>query len=157
MGFSIFFFLAWLIIGIFFIIRKELSIVENTLIFLISLIVIINVSWISTEEMKMINLTKSGINYTAYLLNRSIILPLLLLLQLNILLKSKTFTKKVLIIFTSLIVMLGLSVLSTYFNITNYTKWNLFYDGIYYLILQLIAYYSYRLFKKVNENVVGYS
>lgn len=157
MGFSIFFFLAWGIVGIFFMIRKELSIVENTLIFLISLIVIINVSWIITEEMKMINLTKSGIDYTAYLLNRSIILPLLLLLQLNILLKSITFTKKVLIIFTSLIVMLGLSVLSTYFNITNYIKWNLFYDGIYYLILQLITYYSYRLFKKVNKNEVGYS
>ena len=157
MGFAIFFFLAWLIIGTFFMIRKELSIVENTLIFLISLIVIINFSWISTEEMKMINLTKSSINYTAYIFNRSIILPLLLLLQLNILLKSKTFTKKVLIIFTSLMVMLGLSVLSTYFNITNYIKWNLFYDGIYYLILQLIAYYSYRLFKKVNKNVVGYS
>lgn len=138
-------------------IRKELSIVENTLIFLISLIVIINVSWISTEEMKMINLTKSSINYTAYIFNRSIILPLLLLVQLNILLKSKTFTKKVLIIFTSLMVMLGLSVLSTYFNLTNYIKWNLFYDGIYYLILQLIAYYSYRLFKKVNKNVVEYS
>ncbi|AGK53672.1 hypothetical protein [Bacillus sp. 1NLA3E] len=157
MGFAIFFFLAWLIIGTFFMIRKELSIVENTLIFLISLIVIINVSWISTEEMKMINLTKSSINYTAYIFNRSIILPLLLLVQLNILLKSKTFTKKVLIIFTSLMVMLGLSVLSTYFNLTNYIKWNLFYDGIYYLILQLIAYYSYRLFKKVNKNVVEYS
>jgi hypothetical protein len=157
MGFSIFFFLTWLIIGIFFMIRKELSIVENTWIFLISLIVIINVSWIITEEMKMINLTKGGIDYTAYILNRSIILPLLLLLQLNILLKSKTLTKKVLIIFTSLIIMLGLSVLSTYFNITNYIKWNLFYDGIFYLILQLIAYYSYRLFKKVNKNKVGYS
>jgi hypothetical protein len=156
MGFSIFFLLTWLIIGIFFMLRKELSIVENTWIFLISLIVIINVSWISTEEMKMINLTKSGIDYTAYLLNRSIILPLLLLFQLNIFLKSNTFTKKVLITFTSLIVMLSLSVLSTYFNITNYIKWNLFYDGIYYLILQLIAYFSYRLFKKLNKNEVGY-
>jgi hypothetical protein len=127
------------------------------IIFLLSLIIIINVSWISTEEMKMINLTKSSMNYTAYLLNRSILLPLLLVLQLNILLKSSTFTKKAFIIFAGVMVMLGISVLSTYFHIVNYIKWNLVYDVIYFLLLQLIAYYSYRLFKKVTKNVVRYS
>lgn len=157
MGFAIFFFLAWLVMGIFIVIHKELSIVENTFIFLIVLIVIINVSWISIEEMKMINLTKNSINYTAYLINRSIILPLLLILQLNILLKSKTIITKVLTIITSLMIILGLSVLSNYFQITNYLKWNFVNDVIYFLILQLIAFYSYRLFKRVTKKVVGYS
>lgn len=157
MGFAIFFFLAWLISGVFLILQKKLSIVENTFVFLITVIVIINVSWISIEEMKLIQLTKSSIGFTGYILNRSVIIPMLVILQLNILERSKTFFKKVLIMVFTVIIMLGLSFISNYFNITEYTKWNYGYDVIYYLLLQLIANFSYKFFRKVTEKVVEYS
>lgn len=91
MGFVTFFFLTWLFVLIFAFIRKKLTIVENTLVFLIILIVSINFSWIIIDEMKLITLTKNGFDYTGYLLNRSIIIPILLLIQLNLLGFSQHF------------------------------------------------------------------
>jgi hypothetical protein len=157
MGFAIMFFLAWLVTGIFVVLHKELSIVENTFVFLISLIVIINFSWIIIEEVKLIHHTKISINYVAYLLERSIVIPMLLLVQLNIIIRSNGLAKRILIILCTLIIMLGVSYISTSFNILVYKKWNFLYDLIYYLLLQIIAFYSYKLMKKVSKNVVKFS
>lgn len=85
MGFVVFFFVAWLVVSIFSLIKKKLSIIENTFVFLIILILSINFSWIVIEEWKLISLSKKGFEYTGYLLNRSVILPMLILIQINLL------------------------------------------------------------------------
>ncbi|MDQ0201551.1 hypothetical protein [Neobacillus ginsengisoli] len=157
MGFAVFFFLSWLIVAIFIVMQKRLSIVENTFVFLILLIVTINVSWIAGDELKLIIRTKSSMNYTAYLLNRSIIMPMVLITQLNMLQRCKTVTMKILNIVSAVIIMLGLSVLSNIFNIEKYTKWNYGYDVVYFVILLLIAYSSYKAIRKASQNVVEYS
>jgi hypothetical protein len=157
MGFATFFLLAWLIIAIFIVMQKKLSISENTFVFLFMLIVVINVSWISIEELKLIHLTKRGIAYTAFLLDRSVIIPMVVLIQLNILERSNTFTKKIFTIVTAVIVMLGLSFLSNYFTITIYTKWNYGYDVIYYFFLLLLALFLFKSFRKISKNVVEFS
>jgi hypothetical protein len=137
--------------------QKRLSMVENTFVFLILLIVIINVSWITIEELKLIIRTNSSINYTAYLLNRSVIMPMVLITQLNMLQRCQTITMKVLNIVSTVIIMLGLRVLSNYFNIEKYTKWSYGYDFVYFVILLLIAYFSYKAIRKASQNVVKYT
>jgi hypothetical protein len=137
--------------------QKRLSMVENTFVFLILLIVIINVSWITIEELKLIIRTNSSINYTAYLLNRSVIMPMVLITQLNMLQRCQTITMKVLNIVSTVIIMLGLRVLSNYFNIEKYTKWSYGYDFVYFVLLLLIAYFSYKAIRKASQNVVKYT
>ncbi|MCL6573235.1 MAG: hypothetical protein K6T88_16380 [Bacillus sp. (in: Bacteria)] len=157
MGFSILFLLTWLFSALFVVIQKKLSIIENTFIFLLILIVGINFSWITIEEMKLITLSKNGLDYTAFLLNQSVLFPMLLLIQLNLLQRSKTVRKTIIITFSSVGIMLGISFLLTFYNVTDYTKWNYGYDAIYYFGLHLIAFYSYKSFRKVTKSVVEYS
>lgn len=63
MGFVVFFFLTWLFVSIFAAMPKKLTFVENTLVYLVILIVSINFSWIVIEELKLMSLTKNGFNY----------------------------------------------------------------------------------------------
>jgi hypothetical protein len=64
---------------------------------------------------------------------------------------------KVLNIVSTVIIMLGLRVLSNYFNIEKYTKWSYGYDFVYFVILLLIAYFSYKAIRKASQNVVKYT
>ncbi|MCM2536199.1 hypothetical protein NDK43_32895 [Neobacillus pocheonensis] len=157
MGFAIFFLITWLTAGIFIVIRKKVSIVENTFVFLVILIITINITWITTEELKLITRTNSAMNFTAYILNRSIIMPLVVLIQLNMLRSFKTTLEKTLTIVFTVMVMLILSLLSNFFKITQFIKWNYGFDLIYFGILLFIAYFSYRLIRKASKNVVEYS
>ncbi|WEG14708.1 hypothetical protein PU629_10315 [Pullulanibacillus sp. KACC 23026] len=153
MGIAVFFFMTWLVCTLFAIIQKKLSIVENTFIFLFLLVININFSWIIAEEMKRIKLPTNGMDYTAYLLNRSVIIPILGLILLNI--ASCKIYSKTLITFA---VVLGVSfcsgLISEYFKITHYTRWDLRYDLLYYFVLYLVTYYVYKWFKKVSYNEV---
>ncbi|WP_106496304.1 hypothetical protein [Lentibacillus sp. Marseille-P4043] len=157
MGFAVFFLASWLIVAIFVVLPKKLSIIENTVIFLVLLIIIINASWIIIEELKLIKETQEGIKYVAYLLNRSVIIPMTLITQLNIIHQSNTPLKFILTITVSLVFLLGLRALSLYFDIISYVKWNFGYDVIYILILHLITYYAYQLFKKLAQSEVDIS
>jgi hypothetical protein len=157
MGFAIFFLTAWLITGIFIVIQKKLTVVENTFVFLVILIITINITWITTEELKLITRTNSAINFTAYLLNRSIIMPLLVLTQINMLRSFNTILEKTLTIVFTVMIMLILSFLSNFFKITHYIKWHYGYDIIYFGFLLFVAYFSYRLIRKASKSVVEYS
>ncbi|MEY2191982.1 hypothetical protein AB7942_04485 [Neobacillus sp. BF23-41] len=95
MGLVVFFFLAWLVVSLFAVIKKKLTFAENSLIFLVILIVSINISWIVIEELKLIKRTQESLEYTAYLLNRSVITPFLILIQVNLHLRCKTMMMKI--------------------------------------------------------------
>ncbi|RSL30453.1 hypothetical protein D7Z54_26170 [Salibacterium salarium] len=150
MAFAVFFFAAWFISTAFILMPKKLSIIENTFVFIVILVVSINWGWIVYEGMELIKLTEQAMNYTAFLLLRSIIIPMILVTQLNLIHKSNSMF----VIIVSLIILLFFSSLSSIFNITDYVKWNLGYDAIYYLMLHVIAYSSLLLIRKVAKNEV---
>ncbi|WP_079526623.1 hypothetical protein [Halobacillus hunanensis] len=157
MGFAVFFFIAWLITAIFFAIQKKLSLIENTFIFMLILVISINWSWIIYEGFKFIKITKEPMNYTAFLFFRSVIIPMLLVLQLNLVHQSKTFGSAALITSLSVATLLLLDGLSFYLNITTYKNWHIFYDFLYFAGLHAIAYYLLWLFRKVSYRGVNYS
>jgi hypothetical protein len=156
MGFVVFFLLAWLVVSLFAVIKKKLTFAENTLVFLVILIVSINFSWIVIEELKLIKISHESLKYTAYLLNRSIIMPILILIGVNLLQWSKTMIKKITVILSSVILMIGVVMLSNLYDIFEYQHWHYWYDGIYFFILNCIAIFSYKLFARVSRNVVSY-
>lgn len=155
MGITVFFFASWLVCMAFAVMQKKLSFVENTFVYLIILIVSINFSWIIIEELKLIMVTKNGVDYTAYILNRSVIIPILILIQLNLIQKSNSNAKSAIIVICTVGIMLGLSFLSTQFKITTNNEWNLGYDGIYFLTLHLIGYYVFKMFRKITYHQVS--
>ncbi|UOQ92125.1 hypothetical protein MUO14_16720 [Halobacillus shinanisalinarum] len=157
MAFAVFFFASWLVLTLFLVIPKKLSIIENTFVFLIILVISINWTWIIYEEIKLIKSTEETMEYTAFLLFRSVIIPMILVTQLNLLCRANKFTKSLLILSTSLAILLLLTFLSTFFNMANYIKWNIGYDAIYYLSLHVIAYYSLKFFRKSAQSEVKYS
>ncbi|MEH7373973.1 hypothetical protein [Neobacillus drentensis] len=156
MGLVVFFFLAWLVVSLFAVIKKKLSFAENTLIFLVILIVSINFSWIVIEELKLIKRTQESLEYMAYLLNRSVITPFLILIQVNLLLRSKTMMMKITLMVFGVFLLTGVSSLSNFYDIIEYKHWHYWYDGIYFFILNGIAIFSYKLFARVSRNVVSY-
>jgi hypothetical protein len=155
MGFSAFFLVSWLACASLIVIRKKLTIIENTLIYLIILILSINFSWIIIEEMKLINLTKNPIDYLAYLLHRSVITPMILVIQLNLFQRSESLINKILVIISSLSILLLSSFYQTHFNILEYKHWNFFYELLYFLSLYVLIFIIYKLFKRATEKEVS--
>jgi hypothetical protein len=155
MGFTVFFFLSWLAISIFVVISSREYIVENTFTYLITLTISINFSWIIIDEMNLITLTQKGLPYTAYLLNRSIIIPTLILISLHFLLRSESFMRKLTVTLLAVLVLVVISFSSTALDILTFKKWNLGYEAIYYFALMMLAYFSYHLISRISRDVVN--
>ncbi|WP_101846240.1 hypothetical protein [Halobacillus sp. Marseille-P3879] len=154
MTFAIFFFASWLITALFLIIPKKLSTIENTFVFMIILIISINWSWIIYEEFKLVNLTEEPMEYAAFLLSRSIIIPFVFITQLNLVYAVTSVTRVVLTILMSFSFLLLMSLLSQIFKITEFTNWNLGYDALYYIFLYLVSYASLLIFRKLELSEV---
>ncbi|WP_456273692.1 hypothetical protein [Bacillus sp. AK031] len=157
MGFTVFFFLTWLVISIFAVVSSMKKIVENTFTYFITLTLSINFSWIIIDEMNLISLTEKGMPYTAYLLNRSIIIPLTVLIYVLFILKSDSWSKKIMISIISVITLVAISFASTSLDILTYKRWNLGFDALYYLLLIFASALSYKLISKITRNVVSES
>ncbi|WP_085522514.1 hypothetical protein [Tuberibacillus sp. Marseille-P3662] len=157
MGFAVFCLASWLIIVIFALIPKKFSIVENTFVFLILLILTINVSWIVFEEMSLIKETQEGMKHVSFLLNRSVIIPMTLITQLNLVYRTKTFTGSLLTMMASLVFLLIMRGFSLYFNIITYVKWNFGYDVIYLIVMYVITFFALYLFRKLTHGEVDVS
>ncbi|MFD2925138.1 hypothetical protein [Halobacillus naozhouensis] len=157
MAFAVFFFTAWLITAIFFAIPKKLTLIENTFIFMLILVISINWSWIIYEGFKFIKITKEPMNYTGFLFFRSVTIPMLLVLQLNLIHRSKMFGSTAVITVLSVATLLLLDGLSIFFGITTYQKWNIFYDFLYFTGLHIVTYFFLWLFRKISYRGVDYS
>ncbi|MFD1739590.1 hypothetical protein ACFSCX_24205 [Bacillus salitolerans] len=154
MEFVVFFFLSWLVISVYTVTDKRINIIENTFIFLILLIVSINFSWIINDELKLMTVTQKWLPYTAYLLNRSIIIPLIILIHVNLYIKVETFTKKAMIFISSIFILVMISFISMKLNITEFKRWTFLYETAYYLFLNIVALLSYTFIHKISKNVV---
>ncbi|MBT2698423.1 hypothetical protein J7E79_13480 [Bacillus sp. ISL-40] len=157
MGFAVFFFAAWLILAVFSVIERKLPLLENTFIYLVMLIININWTWIIYEELKFIERTNEPISYTAFILYRSIIIPMILVTQLNLFYSSKNIMKSSMVVLGSIATWLLLSILSRHFNISNYSRWNMGYDILYILVLHGLTYYFHKFFQRFTNNEVKYS
>lgn len=154
MALAVFFLITWLTCCFFAVIKKPLSITENTFIFMLILVININYSWIIIEELKRITLTTNGLNYTAYLLHRSIITPMLATILVNLMWRKKDVAKSIMYFGAILAISFGFDLLSDYYRITIYTKWDFRYDLLYFFVLYLIAHYALKFFKRVTHTEV---
>ncbi len=135
--------------------KKSLSFVENIFVFLIILIVSVNWSWIIFEEFKFLELSRQPLDYTAFLMNRSIGIPLIIVITLNAAVRSANVKGKAyLYVGLSTVILLGLKMIGNFLNITKLNNWNTLYDVLYFISLHLIAYFSLQMYRKLIKEEV---
>ncbi|MED4224624.1 hypothetical protein [Neobacillus cucumis] len=152
MGFAFYFFVAWLITIIFTLMRKRLTFVENASVFLLILIISINWSWIIYNELNLIKLTAKPLPYTAFLINRSIGIPFIIVITLNLIKAANSKGKSILIACLSTVTLVILIQLGKYFDIVTPIKWNILYDVLYIISLHLIGWYSLKFIQKLKQS-----
>ncbi|QYR21509.1 hypothetical protein KZ483_00030 [Paenibacillus sp. sptzw28] len=137
--------------------RKSLSTSENTFIFLLVLIISINVSWIITQELKYVRLSNNGLNYTGYLLNRSVLIPALYVVLFNLIYKSKSIAAALLFAFVFAGAELCLNGLARNYHIWTYAQWSYVYDAIFIGLTQIAVFLLHRLFRSSFRPEVKHS
>ncbi|AKO91029.1 hypothetical protein BEH_02170 [Priestia filamentosa] len=155
MGFSFFVFLSFLSITLFVTMRKSLSIVENTFVYLLVLIININATWIINEEFKLIVVTEETASYVGFLLERSLIIPILFVITFNYFYRNITPRAIMITGFILLIFTLLLRKFSNMLNIYHYRQWNLFYEALYILGLLLIIFVLHKGFRRLMRKEKG--
>ncbi|MBT2655777.1 hypothetical protein J7E81_11105 [Bacillus sp. ISL-18] len=152
MGFAFYFFVAWLITVIVAVMKKRLTFVENAFVFLLILIISINFSWIISSELKLVKLSTDPLDYTAFMINRSIGIPFSVVVTLNLMKSVDSIGKSLFIMICSIIIQVILVKLGTNFDVTNRENWNILYDIIYFTLLHVFAVYSLKLFQKLKQS-----
>ncbi|MFV2046119.1 hypothetical protein ACEWK1_01970 [Metabacillus sp. YM-086] len=106
--------------------------------------------------MKLIKLSTNPMDYTSFLINRSIAVPLIVVITMNLLKKSKSFNRFILVLFSSTSFLSLLALGGIYFHVTKYMNWNFAFDFIYFFLLNIVA-YLYLIGVNVMENKEGTS
>jgi len=149
MGFVVMFAAAWLAVFVLYSMNKSLSVLENAFVFLIVLTLGINISWIVAEEFKLIALTKNGLLYSGFIIFRSVVVPLLLVIAMNVIFKYKSAWGVVFAVAGTLAVFLALNGAALFYKIHRYERWNIGYDALVFLSLTAVVYALLQLYRKV--------
>lgn len=151
MGFTFFFFVSWIAVTLLWMSRKKLSFAENTCVYLVVLIVSINWNWIVYEELKLVELTKQPLGHTAFLLNRSIIVPAIVVLAVNLIRSFDSPGRKLLVVSLSAGLLVALAAIGSSLHITDYAKWNHGYDALYFLALHAVGLLAQAGFRRLGR------
>ncbi|MEH7419246.1 hypothetical protein V7266_28875 [Neobacillus drentensis] len=147
MAFSITFFIGWICITAFYAMKKPYSKWENSALLFCLFIVNVNWSWITVDELKFMTYSKDPLDFSAYIINRSIIIPMLGMIGINRISRSKTVLKKVVGMFISCIVLVLIKIVLLRLGAISFHKWNLVYDFVYYLLLHFLGYFVINCYR----------
>lgn len=151
MVFAISFFVSWITVFIFVIMPKKLSFMQNSFVILLTLIINMNWSWIIYQELNLIKLSTQVMDYTSFLINRTIAVPFIVVITMNFLKISRSFSQFILVLVFSTSFLTLLSLGGVYFNVIEYIHWNFALDFFYFLILNIVS-YLFLLFVNLMEN-----
>lgn len=141
MAFSITVYIAWICISIFYAMKKPFSKFEISVLIFCIFIIDINRGWITNDELKFITYSKDPLNYTAYIIHRTFISPVLILIGMNSIPRNSPVFKKIIAILLSSFVLVLIKIVLLSFDVFYFHQWNLIYDYLYYVFLHLIGYF----------------
>lgn len=131
--------------------KKRLTLVENTVLLLLILIINIHWSWIIFEELKLIKISKQPVNYTAFLIQRSVTIPLIVVITMNLMRQSASRLRTLLMASLSVLLLEAFVLIGRYFGITRAVRWHMIYDVAYFALLHVIAYYFLKYFQHSGQ------
>ncbi|MBT2711233.1 hypothetical protein [Bacillus sp. ISL-47] len=127
---------------------------ENTFVYLVTLVININYTWIVYEELNMAKISEQALNNSAFLLHRSITLPLVVVITLNLYRTANGFGSKFVKTFLSVLFLVISIYIARYFEVVEYKKWKMIYEVIYLFLLHFVAYYSLKYFESLQTKEV---
>ncbi|MEK3883665.1 hypothetical protein [Paenibacillus sp. PL2-23] len=151
MGFVTAFVAAWLAAFIFYGMNKRLSVVENTFVFLVAMIIGIHLTWFVVEELQWIESTDEGFLYAGALLYRSVIFPLVTVILMNVVCRLGAVSRQLLAGAISLLALLALNAAFLFYDIQRYVKWSLLYEALAIVLMQLLVYVLLRFYRRASE------
>ncbi|MGA5689688.1 hypothetical protein [Cytobacillus pseudoceanisediminis] len=155
MGFVLIVFLAWLVLMLFTSMNKKLTFIENTFVYLVALVININFTWIVYEELNMAKISQQILDNSAFLIHRSITLPLTVAITLNLFRTAPSFGSKIFKTILSVLFLVLAVVIARYFDIVDYRKWNIGYEIIYLFLLHLLVQSLLKYFGQLKTRGVN--
>lgn len=117
-------------IYIFYFLKKRFSFLQNAIVFMLFSILTIVYGTILNLQLKWVDVTKESSLFLFYLLNRNIIRPLIVLIFINVFIGAKSLKYKVFIFIGLFLFLQLMDILSQFFGVVTYIKWNLLYAGL---------------------------
>lgn len=149
MGFVLVFFASWLAAVSLFRMKKSLSPLENTWIYLVAFVAVVNMSWVFGNEWKLFEITKNPLDYTAYMIYRSICLPSLYAAVMNLIYRMPSIGAALLCTAGFAGIALGLDALLRYYGILVDRTWNGYYEIGSIVLLFLLVFFAHRLLRRI--------
>ena len=146
MAFSITFFIGWICITAFYAMKKPYTKWENSALLFCLFIVNVNWSWITVDELNFISYSKNPLDFSAYIINRSIIIPMLVMIGVNSVPRGQTVFKKVVGMLISSLVLVLIKIVLLKLGAISFHRWNLVYDYVYFLLLHSFGYFVLHLY-----------
>lgn len=155
MGIAFYFLISWVLVAIFAVMKKRLSLPENSFVYLITLIVSVNWAWIIYEEIKLIELSKDPLDNAAFMINRSIGVPMVVLIATNLISKYRDWGRTILTVGISVAFLVSLILYGRYLEITKPVRWNVTFDVLYFTFLHAAAFYGLKGFRHLRKSGAG--
>ncbi|MBG9587909.1 hypothetical protein [Cytobacillus firmus] len=155
MGFVLLIFLAWLVLVLFTSMNKKLTFIENTFVYLSAMVIHINYTWIFYEELNVAHISQQILNNSAFLIHRSITLPITLAITLNLIRTGDSLGSKFIKVAVSVAFLVTAVMIARYFGIVDYKKWNIGYEIIYLFLLHLVVQFLLKYFGQLKTRGVN--
>lgn len=147
---ALFALIGWITISVFFIIPKSLNKYENTIIFFILTIIVINIYTILTINMHFIEHSLKSEMFFSLLIHRNIILPLGLIIYVNLFLYENKVYKKIIYSVITFLLEYFIELLTLWTGVKTYTGWTHYLTIIIIAVEMLVFICIGKLLKKVN-------
>jgi hypothetical protein len=142
--------ISWLLLTIWFNYPQKMSRRESIYLFMVILSINISVSWILGYELKKIEIPKQTWEYLAYVLYRSLLVPLLPLMCINWMQLFRSRFKKALLVGGYLLAVWGIEVIGTTFRAYTFVDFHMLsavgVAGVYLLLDVLLLRWYRRVF-----------
>lgn len=155
MGFVLLVFLAWLVLVLFTSMNKKLTFIENTFVYLSAMVIHINYTWIVYEELNVAHISQQILNNSAFLIHRSLTLPITLAITLNLIRTGDSLGSKFIKVAVSVAFLVTAVMIARYFGIVDYKKWNIGYEIIYLFLLHLVVQFLLKYFGQLKTRGVN--
>jgi hypothetical protein len=155
MGFVLLVFLAWLVLVLFTSMNKKLTFIENTFVYLSAMVIHINYTWIVYEELNVAHISQQILNNSAFLIHRSITLPITLAITLNLIRTGDSLGSKFIKVAVSVAFLVSAVMIARYTGIVDYKKWNIGYEIIYLFLLHLVVQFLLKYFGQLKTRGVN--
>lgn len=150
MGFVILFTAAWAAVFLFYAMEKKLNVLENTFVYLFAMTLGIHLFWIFAEEWRMLVYTKEGLLYAGVILYRVIVFPMLYVITLNLVARTKSVIAGLAWAAGGVACVLGINVVMRMFKLMSYKQWNYGWD---ILVIAAVLGASFVLLKMFRRSL----